>query len=128
MKTSPERARKATIPGAKAPRGQIPLRLSNVRPILIPPSSLPKRPQRVTVKGSATHIHHGAISSQTRTPSTYRSILFPADEAFPDVKNKPIKANSVHRNKLVESIQAVWYCLVFYPLYPLVVNPDKARS
>lgn len=39
-----------------------------------------------------------------------------------------LKINPVHRNKLVESIQAVWDCLVFYPLCPLVVNPDKARS
>lgn len=82
----------------------------------------------VTVKGSVMQIHHGAISRQTGTPSAYRSLLFPADKAFPSVKNNPIKVNSAYRNKSDESIQAVWYGLVFHPLYPLVVNPDGAAQ
>lgn len=37
MKAGPEWACNPGIPGAKAPRGQIPPRLSSIRPILIPP-------------------------------------------------------------------------------------------
>lgn len=42
MKAGPERACNPGIPGAKAPRGQIPPRLSSIRPILIPPSRRPE--------------------------------------------------------------------------------------
>lgn len=121
MKAGPQRAQNPGIPGGKSAQ-----RPNSTQAQQHPPH--PHPPPRATVKGSAARIHHGAISSQRRTPSAYRSILFPADKAFPNVKNKPIKANSAYRNKSDESIQAHWYCLVFYPRYPSVLNPDQARS
>lgn len=123
MKEGPDQAWNPCIP-----RGQILLRLSSICPVLFSPRLPPQVPGNGDGRRLCNTDAPRSHFKTDETPSTYRSVLLPADKALPTVKNKPIKANSACRNKSDESIQADWYCLVFHPLYPSALKLDEAYS